>query len=136
MPIAGSRNGSDSFYHVAMPETPQEDRWFHGDILERRFAEERLRAAGYNCFMIRNNTSHEGDYSLSIIQQGTIRHFRIVKKILSGQCANSYELEGSRRLFNELSALVKYYRAEDHSIAPDVDPLVMKRTCPRQVSLD
>ncbi len=79
-------------------------RWYHGKI-SRDIAEQRLKALGYEAFLIRESENRLGQFSLSIRHNGIVKHFRIDRKRGSGR----FELFGAHMSFIKLPELVEYY---------------------------
>lgn len=81
-------------------------KWYHGK-LSISDAEERLRAPGYDCFLIRRCQEEEPLIVLSLIQDRKACHIRI--KLLHGRYSLRL-VETPSQTFTGLSELVTHYR--------------------------
>ena len=146
MPVFGleSRGAAAAFEHAAglqrlrhILAAPVSDRtlpapaqWFHG-IVSRDQAEKLLYGNTTGTFLIRISESRLG-YSLSLVQAGIFRHYKIE------ELDDSYRLENVPASFQSLRELVENYRENDVSVnadrcltALDLAAPVSDRTLPR-----
>lgn len=83
------------------------NRWFFGPI-KRADAEKRLLASGnpHGTFLIRESESQPGNYSLSMREMDSVKHYRI------RSMDNGGFFIASRAVFNTLAELVEHYKVE------------------------
>jgi c-src tyrosine kinase len=80
--------------------------WFHGKIL-RDQAEELLSAkeSPDGLFLVRESTNFPGDYTLCVVFQGKVEHYRVIAK------NNSLTID-EEEFFENLTKLVEHYKLD------------------------
>lgn len=75
-------------------------RWYHGKI-SREQAEALLQYRQDGMFLIRDSVHFQGDFTLSVVFEGSIDHYRILNK------HNKLEVDGGECFFDNLIELVE-----------------------------
>ena len=98
--------------------------WFHGKI-KRIDAEKRVLAAGnpHGTFLVRDSESQPGNFSLTIRDGDSVKHYRIRKTDTGG-----YYI-ASRAMFSSLSELIKHYARQADGLASH-----LVKVCPKSGS--
>ncbi|KAF3702490.1 Tyrosine-protein kinase FRK [Channa argus] len=102
--ISASRNGYIPANYVAPVESIDAEPWYFPET-KRLDAEKMLLAEGnqQGAFLIRNCESQKGEFSLSVLDSGRVKHYKL-KKLDNGQYFVS-----RTRTFLTLKELVSYY---------------------------
>ena len=99
--------------------------WYHGQ-LTRAEAEQALRAAGHDSFLIRES---KGAMVLSLLSGNKLCHIRIKY----GPGSYMLEAESVKRSFSQLKELIAYYR--DHSISERL-AVKLGKVCKKKKRID
>jgi fyn-related kinase len=99
--------------------------WFHGKI-KRIDAEKRVLAVGnpHGTFLVRDSESQPGNYSLTVRDGDTVKHYRIRKTDTGG-----YYI-ASRAMFNSLDELIQHYMKYADGLASNLVKICPKTDSP------
>lgn len=84
--------------------------WFHGNI-SRDEVLQRINAAKNGLFIVRNSSTHPGDYSLSVSFKDSPFHYHI-----KTNDKNQVSLSGSTIYYDNLVKLVEHYQADKYDL--------------------
>ncbi|KAK2846301.1 hypothetical protein Q7C36_011155 [Tachysurus vachellii] len=112
--------------YVAPLESLHAERWYFPDT-KRLDAEKLLQAEGneHGSFLIRDCESQHGELSLSVLDQGRVKHYKI-KRSDSGQYYVS-----KRRSFITLKELVEYYSTSEDGLCVRLTQPCRKAVAPQ-----
>ena len=88
--------------------------WYHGDI-PWQVAKERLNKQKSGCFLVRKSQSQPGKYVISV-KWGEVKHHTVREE------NQHYEVEGTKKRFHSMSALVSHYKT--HCLSPEGETLL------------
>ncbi|MBN3318226.1 FRK kinase, partial [Atractosteus spatula] len=118
-------NLSDQLY-LKKTYLQQRERWFFADI-KRADADKMLLSHGNKnrAFLVRNCESHQGDYSLSVLDSSVVKHYKIRKLDAGGYFVSK------KQVFSTLRELVEYYSRNQGGLCVCLGEPCMKLETPQ-----
>lgn len=123
--ISASKQGYIPANYVAPLESIDAEPWYFPDT-KRMDAEKMLMANGnqHGAFLIRNCESQKGDLSLSVLDNGKVKHYKL-KRLDNGQ----YYVSRTKS-FQTLRELVEYYSKQADGLCVRLDQPCIKMEAP------
>uniref|UniRef100_W5NK23 Tyrosine-protein kinase n=2 Tax=Lepisosteus oculatus TaxID=7918 RepID=W5NK23_LEPOC len=112
--------------YVAPVESLDAEPWFFADI-KRADADKMLLSQGNKnrAFLVRNCESHQGDYSLSVLDSSVVKHYKIRKLDAGGYFVSR------KQVFSTLRELVEYYSRNQGGLCVCLGEPCMKLETPQ-----
>ncbi|XP_074541470.1 tyrosine-protein kinase FRK-like [Halichoeres trimaculatus] len=124
--VSASKQGYIPANYVAPVESIDAEPWFFSDT-KRLDAEKLLTAEGnqHGAFLIRDCESQKGDYSLSVLDSGRVKHYKLKR------LDNGHYYVSRTRTFLTLKELVEYYSKQADGLCVRLGEPCMKMEAPQ-----
>ncbi|XP_029966899.1 tyrosine-protein kinase SRK2 [Salarias fasciatus] len=128
--VSASKQGYIPANYVAPVESLDAQPWFFSET--RRLESERLLMAEENqhgAFLIRKSESHAGELALSVLDNGKVKHYKVIKNESGQYCVSR------NRAFKTLKELVEHYSRQADGLCVQLGSPCKKTEVPLPFSM-